>query len=91
MNRVELEEADAAAGRRMNASLPDNAMALSAERNSVVSVFAGTDLPGHDVLRLLGRQIDGHAPRVVEIGVTALCQGIALNAFMFGYECGKRS
>lgn len=90
MNGVELREANSAAGRRINAAM-DDADAVIADRNNVVSVFAGTDLPGHDVLVLLGEQINGHLPIAAQIGAQAFAQGIALNAFMFGFECGRRS
>lgn len=91
MNRVELEAADRAVGRRVNAAVGDDDQRL-VTRNEAVAIFAGTGLPGHDVLRMLGAQAEKAAPHAEEgMPLVAVLQGVALNAYLLGYECGKRS
>lgn len=89
MNVVEFDQAFDAAVERLHAMSQGAAGPL--DRNAIVSVFAGTDLPGHDVLQMLAEQVNAALLRVDEIGVSGVMQGIALNTFIIGFECGRRS
>jgi hypothetical protein len=89
MNAVEFQQALDVVAARSDALVGGEER--PAHRNEVVAIFAGTDLPGHTVLAWLTGEINAQLHHVPEMGVTGVLQGVALNAFLLGFECGRRS
>ena len=91
MNKVEFEQAVESVHERIAAVLDGEQQKATFGKQRFVG-FAGTDLPAGEVIAHLNENValnlDGH---LMEIPLPYIVQGIAVNAFLVGFECGKRS
>ena len=91
MNKVEFEQAVEAVQRRIDAVL-DGEPAFAAKGKQMSAGFAGTDLPAHEVIGWINGNVALNLDaNMITIPLPYIVQGISVNAFFVGFECGKRS
>lgn len=92
MTPEELDECADAVLRRIQAAIGnDDPQGMAVQvGDAQYAMFAGTDLPGREVLGMLASDACANRHHLTTSPAVLVLKALAVNGFWLGYECGRR-